>query len=353
MSADASADGGGRAPRVALVCDATAATGLGHLSRCLALAEAVAELGADPTVVGAVDGGFAPVLAQVGDEVGHLLAPALDGSSDTLDARRSALALLSPHLVVVDSYALDADALELLGRGARSVVIDDFCALDRYPVDAIVNFTVAGPSLPYPAGPALLAGPGALLVRRALRAVRAEAAHQEAHGGHVRQVLVALGGGDPHRATEAVVDALRSLDAEVAIDVVLGRPGPAAQALAERADPRCAVTVGAPTLAPHLAAADLVVCGGGLTKYEAAYLGRPVAVLDQTPEQAAETEAFAAQGLCLPLGSAEAIDRTQLAEALHRLLHEASTRHALAAAGLAALPVDPTLDVARALLALD
>jgi spore coat polysaccharide biosynthesis predicted glycosyltransferase SpsG len=334
-------------PTVALVCDATVATGLGHLSRCLALAEALAELGAAPTVVGAVDQGFASMLASVTGEVAHLPAPALDGTSDALAARRTALDALQPDLVVLDSYAVDADGVERLARGIRSAIVDDFCLLDRYPVDAIVNFTVAGPSLPYPATPTLLAGPAALLVRRALRTARASIAPATERVG---RVLVALGGGDPHGATDAVVQALRSIDADLAIDVVLGRPGPSEQVLAAHADPLLSVTVGAPTLAFHLAAADLVVCGGGLTKYEAAYLGRPVAVLDQTAEQAGETQAFAARGLALPLGSAEAIDLEGLTAALARLLQDASARDALAVAGLAAFPVDPTLDVARALL---
>jgi UDP-2,4-diacetamido-2,4,6-trideoxy-beta-L-altropyranose hydrolase len=113
------------APRVAIRVDASAAMGTGHLKRCLSLAQALAETGAQTRFLcGALDSVAAQVLAMQEVDVhwlptpGTLFTPTADapphaswaGLSATDDAQQTteALADWSPDWVVVDHYAFDA-----------------------------------------------------------------------------------------------------------------------------------------------------------------------------------------------------------------------------------------------------
>ncbi len=326
-------------------CDATARTGLGHLSRSIALAEACREAGETCRFVGRYETAGSAILAAAG-----FPAHVLDEGADDLEvlARNAA-----GRVVVLDDYGFDA---ELVARAAALfpvVVLDDFARLTRYPASStILNFTVEAEALAYPGGPRLLLGPRYFLARRALRELRTRisSAPERAH-----RILVSIGGVDRHGACSIATSALLSIAPEAHVVVAAGTSSPAleetARLLASRG--RGEVVVAVPSLAPLFATADAVVSGGGLTKYEAAYLGLPTAVLSQTADQESETRAFVRRGLALDLGSAETVTAAALASRLEPLLTDARARASLSERCLAAFPVDPTLDAARALLRKD
>ncbi|HWJ96969.1 MAG TPA: hypothetical protein VNQ33_02350 [Acidimicrobiales bacterium] len=338
------------APHVVLLCDATRASGAGHLSRCVALGEAVIDTGGTATVAGRIDPAFARLTDGSGVDLDDLVSPWATPEGEA--ARLAVIQRQAPATVVVDSYDLRARLLAGLASVTRTVAIDDFARLDAYPCDVVVNFTVGASELSYPAGPELLLGPQWLLARRGLRRARAHRQETDA-GAPVRRVLVAIGGVDRAGATARVVDVLLAADDELEIDVVAGRAFPGHDEVRSRLDRlgnRSGVTISAPSLAPHLTRADLVVCGGGLTKYEAAYLGVPTVVIDQTADQAWESDRFTARGLAVRAGR---IDDPggDLTEPIVGLLRDGEQRRALAAASRAAFPSDPTAAAARRILA--
>jgi spore coat polysaccharide biosynthesis predicted glycosyltransferase SpsG len=138
--------------------------------------------------------------------------------------------------------------------------------------------------------------------------------------------MVAIGGVDRHGAGQHVVAALERRPDPPAVDVVAG-------ASAER-------------LADALAAADAVISGGGLTKYEAAYTGTPVAVVSQTPEEYDDTRAFVAAGFGFDLGAGAAAGG--LAEGVGRFLDDAGARAVMHERTLAAFPAHSTAAAVRA-----
>jgi spore coat polysaccharide biosynthesis predicted glycosyltransferase SpsG len=99
--------------------------------------------------------------------------------------------------------------------------------------------------------------------------------------------------------------------------------------------------------------ADACICGGGLTKYEAAYLGVPAAVLAQNADQGSETKEFVDLGLGWDLTSS--VSRfccNELTRPLEAFLSGNSLREAISKTALAAFPEDPTRTAAEALLEL-
>jgi spore coat polysaccharide biosynthesis predicted glycosyltransferase SpsG len=252
--------------------------------------------------------------------------------------------------VVVDSYHFDAAFLAALApRVSRLVVIDDFNAHDRYTCDAILNFTVGAETRAYTTSArALWLGPRFFLARRPLRASRAAG---RAWRGGAERVLLSFGGADRGVVASLALDTLLLAAPGSAVKLVAGGETP--PSLAERVHAFGGELLrGLADLSAPFAWADAAISGGGLTKYEAAYLGVPTAVLSQTREQAEETRRFAAAGLAFDLGIAGARAPAELAPELARFLSDEPLRRSLRETGLGSFGDDPTRAAAHALLGL-
>lgn len=333
---------------VIFLCDATPDIGLGHVSRCLALAEAFQEQGRRSLFQGRLEAGALDMIGQAG--FAHRSMDAAWGDCDR-EALLEAATTAQPCAVIIDSYAATSHDLSLLqSLDVPVAAIDDFARLSRYDCSAVLNFTVAAPQLPYRgSAKRWLLGPEHLLVRRALRSARQKCAPAR---GPLRRVLVCVGGCDRHNLTLRLVRQLRDLDCPCPLHVVVGASYAETETLKRALTPRDTLEVQIPDLASALSAADLCICGGGLTKYEAAYLGVPCAVLSQDRDQAMETVQFAEQGLAMDLGLGTAVRDEELSQRLDAALRDEVGQRRLREAGLHAFPSDPTANAATALTTL-
>jgi spore coat polysaccharide biosynthesis predicted glycosyltransferase SpsG len=312
-------------------CDGTRETGLGHVSRCLALAEALAEREIQSVFCGTFDDRARRLLREAGIPV----EPARCAEAVSRLASERACAG-----IVADSYRFDAAYLEVLRRGhARGplLVIDDFAALTEYPDGALVlNFTVGAPQLEYRGRDLVrLLGPDYLLVRHALRALRAAG---DERPSRPRRVLVAMGSGDLLGLAVSVAKILRSVAPDLAVRLAPGASGDLPADVEPLADGQ---------LAPGLAWADICVTGGGLTKYEAAYVGAPPLVFPQTDLEACETRQFADAGLGIAAAHGTSSDPRTLEETLRGYVCDVELHDRLRRAAAAAFPADPTGAVAE------
>ncbi len=136
-------------------CDATADIGFGHLSRCIALAEALRISDVRSTFAGMFDTAAAQQISLAGFDCVTLQAPL---NTDTAQRELAQItAIQGADFIVVDSYRADERYLtDLKSLGIPIVLIDDFAKLQVYPCSAVLNFTWEAPSLDYPdrSGPA-------------------------------------------------------------------------------------------------------------------------------------------------------------------------------------------------------
>ncbi len=330
-------------------CDGTVETGLGHVSRCLALAEALQECGLACRFLGRFDAGATALLSSAG-----LPFESLSEQSGT---DKDALATIHAGKqcqaagMVVDSYAVQDDYVSTLGRAVPVLLIDDFKRLTRYDCTAVLNFTINAPLLPYPRGAQrYLLGPEYLLVRKSLRELRRSGTPCSRNVG---RVLVAMGGADTADLTSRVVRALLKVAPNLSVLVVVGKDygrGRELSSLMAGFSGKGEVMVQLRDMAEAFRWADMCVCGGGLTKYEAAYIGRPAAVLSQTREVFEETRHFVRRGLAFDLGLGEMQDDAGLAGLLADFIADAELRDSLCKAGIACIPEDSTQRAAETLV---
>ena len=329
-------------------CDAGEGAGFGHLSRCLALAEALALDGVEPIFAGHFEGAAGALCGEAGFARHDCVRPIGDADEEA-SVTDHLQATLAPDFWVFDSYKIREDTLAALkARGIRVVLIDDFATLSDYSVNAVLNFTCNAPHLAYPGAASLLLGPQYFLARRALVATR-EASIAKERAGPVKNLLIAIGGADPHGLAARLVRALAGLGADLRLRIVTDQPGDIAQYLPHFAADS-ALLGRQPNLGALIADADACITGGGLIKYECAYLGVPAAAIAQNAGQDAESASFAKAGLVHDLGQHDQTSDAQLRTRLAQFLADDAGRASMAKRMRAPFPPDPAAIASRAIL---
>lgn len=306
--------------------DGTPERGLGHVVRMQRLA---AGLGARGHRIA-----FATIAGTLGERVlgeagllCHPLASAEPASFAALVAEQA------PRLVIFD--VLDTDAALMDAAGGRPVLCFDDCGAGLARAAAVINPIVFhwGRYAVADCRARLYEGPAYMILPPEIAALR------DGRGGPERpglRLLLAFGGTDTHGVTPRMVENLNRAAPPLSLRINLG-PGAAPSAALDRAvagSPHAIqVLDGVPSLLAEFAAADLVVCGGGIMLYELAALGVPAAALATEDHEAVNIAWFTARGTAIDLGHHHALAAAEAARRLVETLTDRSARAGLAGAG--------------------
>jgi len=329
-----------------LRADGSSTIGMGHVMRCLAMADAVAARGSTPVfVTKALTDGAVDVLRRGGATVEEI-----PGDLGLEDDARLTWKIAERHgarLIVTDLCDWDAlrnpDAL----RTYHAVLHADYVVLALaggrlvdLPATIVVAPYVHTAAAPEPGGRTLLAGPAFFIFRREF--VKA-AAVPRVVAPRARRVLVTLGGADPERLTVKILEALRRLaDAELEVRVVVGPRFP--DELRTQIVQMAAGLGDVCTLLPHdtdLAAAmlwaDLAITADGFTRYETAVTGTPSLTLELAASDPELNAVFAAAGTTRPVPVAAGTGIPELARLVRSLLDDHVGRQEMSRRGRALL----------------
>ncbi|MCQ8180226.1 UDP-2,4-diacetamido-2,4,6-trideoxy-beta-L-altropyranose hydrolase [Methylomonas sp. SURF-1] len=327
--------------KVAIRADASVQMGSGHVMRCLTLADALRERGAEVAFISREHPGN---LFSLIEASGHLLlrlpeptsAPdtrlahaAWLGTTQTEDAQQTAAALRQfgdPDWLIVDHYAIDAEWQAILRPMVGRIMVIDDLADRRHDCDLLLDQNLQDQigQTRYdgllPSTATKLIGSKYALLRPEFKALRAAA---RIRSGAVERVLVFFGGGDPSNETAKVLLALKSLARdELAVDVVVGGANPHYPQLLELAEhlPACTLYRQVSNMAELMANADLSVGAGGGAMWERSCLGLPTIAISVAANQQPGCEAMAKQGAILYLGAAERVSLELVASALRLVI---------------------------------
>ena len=225
-------------------------------------------------------------------------------------------------LVLVDHYDLDAEWERVIAAaGPKIAVIDDLARVHDCAILLDQNL-YSGAEQRYdgkvPVGCALLIGPSNALLRPEFMAARDSVA---VRGGEIRSLLVSYGGSDPSNETAKAITALLDVTGIERIDVVIGPAMPHAEEFRRLAadDPRFTFHIAPDDMARLMADADLALGAGGSTSWERCVLGLPALVTTVAPNQVESTQALAARGAVLYLGSSECVSADDIKTAIRDL----------------------------------
>ena len=292
-----------------ILCDAAAATGLGHFVRCSALARALSDNAW--TVRLLLNEDALPAAVTAATNAGWQVS----AGPWRVDA---VVPLAGPGaVIVVDSYRVDGPWMTRLhdllsARGAKLGVIDDD-ALRTFTADLVVNQNVGAERLRYPGAGSILSGPSYALLRPQFAQSRQLALQRlDDIPDTPRRVLVLFGGTDATGMAMTGAHAARLAYPDADVRVVV----PSGQAPTTEEHPGITLMGHVEAIHEEMLAADLVISAGGSTLWELCCLARAAAVLAVADNQLLAYDELSRLGAILPLGRKPLRDVRVLAERL-------------------------------------
>jgi len=321
--------------RVLFRTDASTLIGTGHVMRCLTLAKALKERGAECAFIGREHPGHMLDLiekegftchclsaSQPSSMFGHILDNDISGYASWLGVTteqdvNDCLQIIKqsqPDWLVVDHYALDLSWEQRLRPNVGKLMVIDDLANRSHDCDVLLDQNLGSKAVDYlgkvPASCKVLTGPDFALLRPEFAAHREISLTRRKIAQSLTHILVTMGGVDAGNATGTVLDALAKshLPKGCRISVVMGEKAPWLQKVqAQAADMpyQTDVLSGISNMAEVMASADLAIGAAGSTSWERCCLGLPSVMVVLAENQALIAQALNRTGsaIALPMDS--------------------------------------------------
>lgn len=313
--------------QVAFRTDASLQIGIGHVMRCLTLADALCERGVQSTFICRPHAGHLFDLIQQRGHTVKALAPADDafkppaypchakwlGTDWASDAEQTKQALSGQVVdcLVVDHYALDRRWEQAMRPHTRRIMTIDDLADRPHDCDLLLDQNLGRQANDY--GGLLshhtqtMIGPAYALLRPEFGQWREHSLQRRAQP-HLKNLLITMGGVDQANATGQVLDALASceLPTDLCIIVVMGPTAPwlmQVQAQATTMPRPTQVLAGVSNIAQLMAESDLCIGAAGSTSWERCCVGLPTIQLVQAANQKEAALALTEMSAALSMSS--------------------------------------------------
>lgn len=315
--------------RVLLRCDATTSGGVGHLVRCVAVAEAARGRGLQVTLAGNFE---VPLAHRLIGVAGLTVVPE-DGASVAALARAHRV-----DVVHVDHYGVPDVRAAVHSAGALLSSMEDG-EYGRRPADFVIDPTLGAESTDRPAdGSAqLLRGIGYAPLRASVLRARHLAQHRVHHSGDPQALLLVMGGTDAAAALPAVVALCTGLPLRSLVVVAPRDKWELVRSTAQAGSLPLELVEPQGDLPGLAARHDAAISASGTTVWELACIGVPMALVAVTENQQVGYRQAVAAGVAVGLGDLGAVragDSGSRAQ-LSALLTDSTLRNGLAARGRA------------------
>jgi spore coat polysaccharide biosynthesis protein SpsF len=305
-------------------CDADLDIGLGHASRCAAIAEALQSLSGCSVSFAVQRGALGREwLERKGYKV-H--GPASQTGAGTDSWFLELTKALQPHVVVVD--VRDDLACEVLSslkeRGIQLAILDD--ASDRRWLADEIFYPVVGGTLQldWTGFKGVVHSGWEWVVLHPEFATRPPRVERK-----IPNLLVSMGGTDPAGLTPFVLHALRSVESDFHLRVVMGPGAPWRNdvdgVLAELGQD-VEVLENPVRMAPIMAETDLALASFGVTAFELAAQGVPAIYLCLTDDHFRSAELIVAERIAVNLGVYTEVPRDLVTQTVTQLLQDSDGR---------------------------
>lgn len=327
--------------------DASLTAGLGHVMRCLTLAQELHEHGATVSFISREHpGNLCGLIEERGFSVSRLPAPAADmvfedtpvhaawlGASWQEDARQTLAALDTtaekPDWLVVDHYAIDQRwEAAVASSVTRLMVIDDLADRPHACVLLLDQNLVADFDARYagkvPATCTLLLGPKYALLQRNYAELHEVGVTPR---GPIRRIFVFFGGADERNLTGRSLSAFLALGkSDIEVDVVVSAGSPHASAIHRQIQGHENIHLHSnlKSLATLMRQADLAIGAGGTTSWERLCMGLSALVVTLADNQRPIAAELNRRRLIRWLGHQDDVTEAAFSHALRELLAQSS-----------------------------
>lgn len=283
--------------------DASPTLGVGHISRCLALADALYEKGWKCTfVVNRESNVTYPALSVSSHKV---MVPQIP--NDPLSVAQVVGG--TADLLVVDHYNLDKKFESACRGWAESIMVVDDLA-DRphdcdFLVDQSISRTISDYKFLTPISCRILVGPHYAMLRPEFSRIRQKSLERRNSSQIINRILVAIGGSDPHDVTTTAICALMHCYQNINIDVVLGKNSPnlnKVRNLIFSFRDKIKLHIDTQKMSELMLNADLAIGACGISSWERCTLGLPTIAITIAENQRENAQSLEKAGAILYSG---------------------------------------------------
>lgn len=300
--------------------------GVGHVMRCLALAQAWKLRGGDVVLLTHVE---APALLQRLRDEGLELQPLQEaqGSLEEVAEVVNLAAEYQAKWLVLDGYHFTpAYRAALKVSGLRLLIIDDLADTDLSAADILLNQNAYAKAEMYPSASRLLLGSPHALLRREFLPWRCKRSPEPETA---QEVLITLGGGDPDNVTLRVLHLLAGMtDRRLVLKVIVGSANRQVESLraARPMNHEVEMLVNPPNLPELMCHAHVAISASGSSCWELACLGLPMLLIITADNQRGVAARLEELGLAVCLGWHEDFPKVGTLECLRAFLDDATRR---------------------------
>jgi UDP-2,4-diacetamido-2,4,6-trideoxy-beta-L-altropyranose hydrolase len=273
--------------------DASIQIGIGHVMRCLVLAEALQENGVNVSFICRNhDGSLIDKIRAHGFNVfelelfeniktdNKLAHSSWLGATQRQDSKEciNIVQLGEADWLIVDHYAIDEEWHNELSKHCRGLMVIDDIADRKFQCNILLNQNLGFCKDDYknkvPNNCKLLLGCDYALLRPEFSDLREKASIKRKNTKEIKNILISMGGSD---ITNKTYDILKSTSDDLNIVVILGRISPYNGMIKNYANSRknIKVIVDADNVSELMFDADLAIGAGGSTSWERCCLGLP------------------------------------------------------------------------------
>ena len=319
--------------RVVIRADASAEIGAGHVMRCVALAQACQDSGAD--VVFALAEGVRQFSERLRSE--NLTVAEIKAAPGSSDDALKTIGLCREHgcsWLILDGFQFSSGYRESVRNAATHLLLfDDHGEFAPYRCDLVLNANPYASEAMYPTpepGLRFLLGPDYALLRREF--LDQSLAPPET-AKIARNILVTFGGSDPNNVTLLVIQALQDLgDLALRATVIVGASNPHRAVLRAAVEqfPNSRLLFDVGNMAGLMSSSELAISAGGGTCYELAFLHVPMLLVTMAQNHERTVEAWAGRTAAVNAGWFHLLVRQSLAFQLRKIICNPALRRELA-----------------------
>ncbi len=308
-------------PVIYIRADANPNVGMGHIMRCLSIADSLKVRGADIIFVLADKGGQS-LIKDRGYNV-----RILDTPHDRMEVEEQVWEPEEGSIVIADSYFVSDRYLTYIkdkaGKKGKVVYMDDL-GKHAFPTDILVNYNIYAEDLDYKGlyeksgvdVPQLVLGTGYIPIREEFKGIPKKEQPKD-----VRDILVSTGGADINHVAYGIVKHLKTVNSKYRYHILVGGMNPDKESIREMADERILIHENVTDMKSLIMSCDMAISASGSTVYEISACGVPLVTYVMADNQIQGAAKLEKEGLALNLGDirerqAPEIDLIEAAEEL-------------------------------------
>ncbi|MBN1492683.1 MAG: UDP-2,4-diacetamido-2,4,6-trideoxy-beta-L-altropyranose hydrolase [Candidatus Omnitrophica bacterium] len=308
--------------KIVFRCDGSNEIGFGHLRRCINLAQ---------WLRGKFDVAFftkktkesSTILKKTGIET-HYLEKDIDANED-LNVFTQFLSDWSPKIIVNDIKNTSSDYMQAISLAKARLVNFDDLGDGADLADVVIDANRRE-------NKKKLFGPKYVILHDdfAREHKRSRTLHK-----HVKNLVVAIGGGDPHNYTQKILECLEGVDYTFNTAVILGPTFKDIHHIKQKwkNHERVYFLEDLETLVKPLLWADCAIVNGGLTMFESLCLGTPTLVVSQNTDEVKNVKRLERKNAVLDVGLGKKVSVNKLNKRLRKVCDNLEFRKKLSDAG--------------------